>query len=125
MGISNELVEQYQKWFEIVMFEHHTIKERNWSQLDTYSARKQEIVDTIISVEAKDPHWKNSQPDSLRILIHQLADLEQLNHTLLSERISEMKVQISDMTQRKQRLKKIRTRYKEAPVHGLSISRHA
>ncbi len=125
MSKSNPLLNHYQKWFELTLFENRMIKEKKWDELNAYAQQKQKIMEAIQEVESKDTA-KEHQSNAVRLLIHQLADLEQLNHSLLQERMGELKVQIDDSAQRTRIVQQIRKRYQErAGKSGNQFSKQA
>ena len=113
MSKSTALLVHYQKWFEFALFEHRMIKEKKWDEINAYTGQKQKIMDAIQDIESNEVSGKEPQSEALRLLIHQLADLEQLNHSLLQERMGELKVQIDDSAQRMRVAQQIRNRYQE------------
>jgi hypothetical protein len=123
MPTSDQLLLEYQKWFQIVSSEHKIIEERKWSELNQFDAQKQGLLEKIQKIEAQDPQWKQSESDALRVLIHQVADLEQLNASLIQERTSELQGTILDIGKRSSLVRQIQERY-EGPSSGSNRITH-
>jgi len=121
MKTNNELFAKYQAWFEITLFEHHAIKERRWKDLNLHEAQKQAIVGEVQKLESNLSAKETAE--DLRLIIHQLADLEQLNQTLLQERMKETRMQLSDVQRRQLRLQQLRLRYTDP--QSRHVTQHA
>ncbi len=111
MSTQDDLLLKYKAWFEITLFEHHVIKEGRWKELNAYETKKNTILREIEAMESSLPSGEPSE--DLRLLVHQLTDLEQLNQTLIQERMKETRSQISDVQRRQRTVRSLRKRYEE------------
>jgi len=120
------LLARYQEWFEIARSEHEVIKEQRWHELNTCTLKKQEIMKAITETEAENAPARTASSEAVRMIIHQLADLEQLNHLLLNERMAEVKTRMDDIARRKQTIRQLRKRYQDSgPGSGGQVSGQA
>ncbi len=123
MSCSDQLLAQYQEWLKIVRNEQIIIQDRKWSDLNQFVEKKQAIIGIIQKVELENPEWKSGQSEDLRVLIHQVADLEQLNHSILKERSAELKGMIEDVVRQGQMVRQLQNRYQDSTTRiGRQIS---
>jgi DNA repair exonuclease SbcCD ATPase subunit len=115
MSASDPFLKKYREWLDIVVFEQQVIRDQKWVDLPRFSQRKQELIKELKELEEKQPDWKNKQSNSLRVLIHQLADLEQSNHSILQERSKDLKTKVDDINKRQQAVRQLRNRYIAMP----------
>jgi hypothetical protein len=127
MSREESLLALYRKWMEFATFEHRIIRERKWKELNVHTEAKMKLMEATEKIEAREPLARGPQADELRLLIHQLADLEQLNETLLQERMSEVKVQLGDIRRNVRKVQQIRNRYEDpgSRPSGGRVSRQA
>jgi len=112
MTPANPLLSTYQEWLEIVRAEQKIIREERWAELNAFTARKNELIRAIQEIESDEAWREKLFTEEIRILVHQLRDMEQLNHTLISQRMEEVKMKLEDVARRKQVLQMLRTRYR-------------
>jgi hypothetical protein len=127
MNRDESLLALYRKWLEFATFENRVIQDRKWNQLNIHAKAKLELMKSVQDIERDPSLPQEPHSNELRLLIHQLADLEQLNGTLIRERMAEVKIQISDFQRNVRKVQQIRKRY-EAPSRtpgGGRISRQA
>ena len=115
----------YQQWLEYAMFENRVIKEGKWADLNTYTQLKQELMESIRKLEAANPSLSEKISSDLRLLIHQLLDLEELNHSLVQERMKEMRLKQDDIHRRSHVLNQIRKHYQTLSPEENRFSRKA
>lgn len=108
---SDELFAWYQQWLTLALTEQQVITERKWDALHSLSEKKQKIMDAVCDIESKNPSWKEEGSSALHLLIHKLADLEQLNQTLVQERHGEIKIQIDDINRRIRVVRQLHYKY--------------
>jgi hypothetical protein len=108
---SDQILAYYQKWLEISQSEHKVIKEKKWDELSSFSAAKEDLIQKLQHLQSEDPDWKTSSSPQLSILIHQVADLEELNRTLVQEGMGEIKGRLGDVERRVNTTQQVQQRY--------------
>ena len=74
---SDILLPIYEEWLEVARIENQIIREYRFERLANYGDRKLKLMESVIGFEEQ----LGAQPsysEPLRLLIHQVADLEQL-----------------------------------------------
>jgi hypothetical protein len=121
---SDPFLEKYREWFEIVLYEHKAIRDENWTELTRHVKQKEEIMKSLQDLETIHPAWKKQKSEALNLLIHQLSDMEQLNHNLVEEKSKHLKVKVDDIHKRLNTVRQLRDRYiAHIPKAGKKISR--
>lgn len=87
------------------------IKEKKWNELPRFLATKEDLIQKLQQLQQDDPQWKTSAPPPLQILIHQVADLEELNRTLIQEGMTEVKGRLGDVERRVNTTQQVQQRY--------------
>lgn len=105
------LQNDYEKLLELMVAEHDLIRSEKWDQLNRFSNQKEEIIEQIQKLESRDLAWKQNVPETLKVLIYKVADLEQLNQNLVNTCISQKKIQLDDVACRIRKLKQLGHRY--------------
>jgi hypothetical protein len=108
---SDQILAYYQKWLEISQSEHQVIKEKKWEDLPRFLTAKEDLIQKLQHLQSEDPEWKTSSPPQLQILIHQVADLEELNRTLVQEGMGEIKGRLGDVERRVNTTQQVQQRY--------------
>jgi hypothetical protein len=108
---SDQTLAYYQKWLEISQSEHQVIKEKKWEELPRLLSTKEDLIQKLQQLQSEDPEWKSSASPQLQILIHQVADLEELNRTLVQEGMSDVKGRLGDVERRANTTQQVQQRY--------------
>jgi hypothetical protein len=106
-----QLTNHYQDWLEVARAENQIIREMKFEKLADHAEKKELLMATISEAEKTLSSSHAEHPAELRMLIHQVSDMEGLNLDLLQERMKELNIQKTDLERRKQAAKQLRSKY--------------
>jgi hypothetical protein len=111
VDLFQQLTDHYQDWLEVARAENQIIREMKFEKLADHAEKKETLMATISEAEKMLSSNHTEHPPELKMLIHQVSDMERLNLDLLQERMKELNIQKADLERRKQAAKQLRSKY--------------